>query len=759
MTDQTINEATGPRQVESDPRGSDAPTTIEKLRGLRWSIASNAANTVFVQFTFFGSVFVLFLDVLGLSKSQTGFVLSLLPFSGLIALAIAPTVARFGYKRTYITFMGARKIVSAFLLLTPWVLFEAGPRLTVVYVTSVVAIFALLRSVAMTAHYPWSQEYVPTSVRGKYAASNNIVTAVVGFLAVTAAGYALRRSEGLFAYMVLIGAGVVFGLVSVWLVSFVPGGAPESDAGQADQRGFAEAIRNRDFMRYMQGVGLITLATTALTSFLPLYMQDEVGLTSGNIVLLQNGTLLGGLVSSYLWGWAADRYGSKPVTLSGVYLGIVAPILYWIMPRHSDASLYVALGIAVVHGALGLSWGIGSARLLFGDIVPPARKSGYMAIYYAGSSVATGISQLAGGWLVDAAQGLEGHLIVLPVDSYTPLFVAAIVLPIVAIPLMRDIDVADTIDVGEFAGIFFRGNPFAAMTSIIRYHLAKGERATVQRTEQLAKARSPLTVDELLEALNDPRFHVRFEAIVSMAHMPPDPRLTQALIRMLNGTEVALSVVAAWALGRIGDEHAIAALRDSLDSEYRSIQAHSARALGALGDTEMSTVLAERLDRETDKGLLMAYAAALGSLRATEATEQLLKLLAETENEGARMELALTVARLIGAEHGFVQLLREVREDPGTALAQATQEVSRSLAGTAEIPNDLDGLLAAASQRFARDDIVGGATLLARVLGEMPLSGYTDPRPLILTTCMNQLSDADSPRLEYLLLALHTLRT
>ncbi|MEZ4556541.1 MAG: hypothetical protein R2854_08860 [Caldilineaceae bacterium] len=37
-------------------------TTVEKLRGLPWSMAGNAANVVFVKLTFFGSVFVLFLS-------------------------------------------------------------------------------------------------------------------------------------------------------------------------------------------------------------------------------------------------------------------------------------------------------------------------------------------------------------------------------------------------------------------------------------------------------------------------------------------------------------------------------------------------------------------------------------------------------------------------------------------------------------------------------------------------------------------------
>ena len=64
------------------------PTTVEKLHKLPWAIASNAALAIFVQLTFFGSVFVLFLNELGLSTSQIGFVLSLLPFAGLLALVV-----------------------------------------------------------------------------------------------------------------------------------------------------------------------------------------------------------------------------------------------------------------------------------------------------------------------------------------------------------------------------------------------------------------------------------------------------------------------------------------------------------------------------------------------------------------------------------------------------------------------------------------------------------------------------------------------
>src|SRR5262245_43405781 len=111
-----------------DDLASTEPTTVEKLRGLPWSIVSNCANTVFAQFTWFGSTFVLFLSYLQMDKTQIGFLLSLLPFAGLVALFISRWVAHFGFKRTYIVFFGLRKVITIGLLLTPLIASRLGSR-------------------------------------------------------------------------------------------------------------------------------------------------------------------------------------------------------------------------------------------------------------------------------------------------------------------------------------------------------------------------------------------------------------------------------------------------------------------------------------------------------------------------------------------------------------------------------------------------------------------------------------------------------
>ena len=738
-------------------------TTVEKIRRLPWSIGAWAANAVFVQLTFFGSVFILFLSELGLSKTEIGFLLSLLPFFGLIALFIAPAVARFGYKRTHLVFFTGRKIITAFLLFTPWVMSQFGPRFTLAYVIGIVAFFALCRSISMTAIYPWSQEYVPGSVRGKYSALNNIFSSLSGFLAVVGAGYVVGHSTGLGRFTVLIGVGVLFGMVSIWAFLFVPGGAPKdkTQAAKTSRRDLKATLKDKRFLRYMAGAGMITLAATPLTSFLPLFMQEQVGLSAGNVVLLQNGTLLGGLLTSYTWGWAADRYGSKPVMLSGVSLTALLPACWLLMPRQTGLSLYLALGIAFLQGVANMSWVIGADRMLFVSVVPTRKKDSYMPLYYAWMGVAGGLSQLAGGWILDASAGLDGQFLILKLDQYTPLLISSLVLPLLSGALLQSIRAESQVSLGEFAGMFLRGNPLLAMESLIGYRLAKDERATVSVTERLGQTQSPLTVEELLKALSDPRFYVRFEAIVSIARRGPDERLLDALIDVLGGHEPALSVIAAWALGRIGDERACPALHAGLESRYRSVQAHCARSLGSLEDETALPLLLERLSSETDCGLRIAYASALGKLGAQQSIGEILPLLRASQDVSTRMELGLALARLVGDEHYFVQLLRQADVETGTLLSQAVTALTKKLRQLypEQEDSELINLMEDCANALARQQLDRGIALLGCVIGLLPLAELEASRRAILLECAERIDELGTQRIEYVILTLHTMNS
>lgn len=743
--------------ITTEPFAQTEPTNVEKLRGLPWSIAGDTSVTIFSQLIFFGSIFILFLDKLGLNKTEIGSLLSLIPFAGTLALFIAPVAARFGYKRTFVTFFGIRKVVTSFLLFTPWVATTFGTAAASLFVAAITAGFALCKAIADTVAYPWVQEYIPDSVRGKYYATSNLFCTIASFLVVVVAGFVIERASGLTGFMILISAGVVAGFVAVWSYAHVPGGARRSTAAGVDIRKVLAVARDRNFQRYMLGVGLIIVGFTPLLSFLPLFMRQVVGLSESDVVRLPTGALVGGLLAGYLWGWASDRYGSKPVMMVGLVIRLFLPVLWFLLPHHAQWSLYFALGIAVLQGIGDVGWAIGSARLLFVNVVPSAQSMEYMALYYALAGVITGTSQILGGWALDAMMGLDIPIGAMHLDQYTVLMVSAFVLTAGSLSIFGRVRGDSGVSTGQFAGLFLQGNPLRAFESMIRYHRAQDERDVVFMTERMGQTQSHLTVDELLDALRDPRFNVRYEAIISIARMRSDPRLTDALIEVMRGKSPALSVIAAWALGRTGDARALPPLREGLNSTYRSIQSHCARALATLGDKASIPEFLTRLQHESDYGQQIAYASALGKLKANEATPALLALLQGADDQSTQMELALAVARTVGDEHYFIQLLRQTRSEAGTALAQALGNLRRKISKLSADDAQTLAMLDTGSDRLARQDLAGGAAQLQALIAALPLNKLSPAAVAVLAACATQLQQVGAARIEYLLLILHTL--
>jgi len=650
------------------------PTTAEKLRALPWGFGAQAANAVFVQLVFFGPAYVLFLDELNISRSEIGFLLSLVPFTGLVALFIAPQVARFGYKRTFIIFWGTRKIVTAFLLIVPFVAFNFGIQASIFLITLIMIGFSLCRSIAETGYYPWVREYVPDSVRGKYSATTSALSNLVGIVATALATFVIGLSTDINRFMILFAMGVVVGLIGVAMYTRIPGGAPvkvdeESGAGQVKYRDLFQTIKDSNLRYYLLGILLFTFGTGPLYSFLPLFMEQEVGLTDSAVLSLQIAVLVGGLISSQLLGWSADRYGSKPVMISGIVLTFLLPIGFILMPRMTEASLFIALALSFVRGIGMIGWQVGSSRLLFTQVVPEDQKSQYMAVYYAGIGLIGGVSQFIGGAVLDATSNVTGQFLFITLDSFTVLMVIGIILPMLSLFLFRWVRADSKIGVIEFAGLFTHGNPVFALGTMVRFYRAKDETQAVKLTEALGQTNSPLTNEEMMDALTDPRFYVRFEAVVSISRMDANPQLTQALIDMLQGTELSLSSISAWALGRIGDESAIPALREGLNSDHRSIRTHCARALGMMGDHQSIPMLHERLKAETEIGLQVAYASALANLGATPAIPTLLDMLNNISNDKARMDITLSLAKMVSDESHFVTLVRGLNNDPATTIS------------------------------------------------------------------------------------------
>jgi hypothetical protein len=178
-----------------------------------------------------------------------------------------------------------------------------------------------------------------------------------------------------------------------------------------------------------------------------------------------------------------------------------------------------------------------------------------------------------------------------------------------------------------------------------------------------------------------------------------------------------------------------------------------------MGDHNSAPIFLERLADESDKGLQMACASALGKLRFGPATGPILQLLKTTRNEGARLELALSLARLVGDESHFTYLVRGSRSDLATTTAQAVTALKKKIRKEPLDQPELPVVMDDGADALARGNMEQGVALVVRMIQLLPEDGFDEIGWTILQDCSASLTEYRSDRLEYLLLALHVMET
>ncbi|MBN1941727.1 MAG: MFS transporter [Phycisphaerae bacterium] len=733
-------------------------TDAQKMRHLPWLLAFQVLGAFACNLCIFGSVIALFFDALGMDKTQIGFLFALLPILGILAPFISSFTARLGYKRSSIFFLGFRMFFVAVFLLLPMVRGRFGPSGAFVLIACVMAVFGFFRVIGENGFIGWMQEAVPKRIRGKYT-SMEFLSAMAGvFGAFLLAGLVLEDNADLGRYLWLIAGGVVLGLLSTFLFLPVPGGAPvrRDPEHRVSLRSVVSTLRDANFRRLTFGVGLGIFGITSTMTFLPLFLTERAGFTAGGALLTQNAMLIGMIVFSYFWGWASDRYGSKPVLVTGMLLMSVLLLSWVALPHHHSLSGAIAAGLFFLIGMANVAYHIGVNRQLY-LIMPTDRKEHYIPAYYVIFNVSNGLAMLLGGLALDRCKTLTQRFNAVSFDPYLPLFVMSALCCIAAAWVFQRMHFRGDMETRRFAGLFVQGNPFTAMGLLMRHRWIGEEHERVSFVEKLGDVKSPLTAEELIEALHDPSFHVRYEAVNSIARTPSRPELVEAMIDVLHKGETELRASAIWALSRLGDRQALPALRETLRCEYPLLCSRAARALGVMGDAESIPALRIGLRDDQNPDLKVAYAAALGALHDRESVEEICTLLDEAQSEVYRAELSLALARLLGGGHRFSLLWRRVRKDTPAGVSAELLDLARPIARWVKKDPDVAAIIENASRVLAHEGLDAGGKALAELAAHLPLQN-TFVAQAILTHCAAQLRTGGPARPEYILLILHALQ-
>ncbi|MFA5292433.1 MAG: MFS transporter [Phycisphaerae bacterium] len=742
---------------------SSVPTNAERIRRLPWWFAAGMLDNVRISLIF-GPVLILFLDALKLDKAKIGVLLSLPLFFQILSVFVVPLVEKIGYKRSCLIFYSIRTGILSGLLLTPLIVRYFGPGGAFLWVGFIMLIFSISLAISLTAAGPWGQEILPTNIRSKVIALNTFLCGLVVISGTWFAGFWLERSSGLGGFMFLITIGIIFGFSSITSHLFFPGGGriKKESPGREHIENMLIAFKDKDFVRLLAGIGVFIFIVQGVASFVPLFMKDIVGINSGRVVFLTMWTTAGTLIAVYFWGWAADRFGGKPVFLTGIMFHIILPVLWYLVPRHhGNISYFAASAVSFAAGLMCVAYLIGIDRYLFLTAIPADKKASYHAVWFGLTGLCASMGPMAVGVALKWFSGLDnvgvifGHI---RVDSYIPVFAIHMILPAIGIYIIRNIKADSELTTTQFVGQLFESVPFGlfgSLSSIMRYRMSGEESERIATTRGLGRLDSPFNTDELIEALNDPSFDVRYEAIVAMAARKPHRKTVLALIDVLGGADIELSATAAWALGQIGDAEAIPALRKQLSAPYRILRARSARALGRLDDVESAPELLNLFAIETDPALKTAYASTLSILKYVPAMEQIFDLLADVESEVLRRELALAAARIIGSERTYIKLFRSAQSDWSTTVSSAILKLKKPIAKLKLDPS-LAEIIAVCADSFAAEKSGWGVELLWPILDAMPKDQIDQEFRKVFTECSKRLEQFGSQRWEYTLLAIHT---
>jgi MFS transporter, FSR family, fosmidomycin resistance protein len=231
-----------------------------------------------------------------------------------------------------------------------------------------------------------------------HVAGGNVGTVVAGFAAAFAiASFGWRGAVATLGLLAVV--------VAVAIVAFVREVRPEG--GQAHEHGpirelyrAALADRNLRWLYLTSVLGGGSRGLGVLNIFVPLYLDQVIGLDKATIGLMYGVLLAASVPGPLVAGWLSDRLGRTPVIV-GVYLAGAASIVLFVMAGRDSAWLWT--GIV----ALSLFSFVESPQLqaLLADITPRPLRDAAFSTYFA---IAFGIGSMW-GILYGAVLGAGGQ--------------------------------------------------------------------------------------------------------------------------------------------------------------------------------------------------------------------------------------------------------------------------------------------------------------------------------------------------------------
>ena len=664
---------------------------LEVLRGLRVSTGEGVWATAWATLT--GGVFQIgFALQLGATPLVLGLLAGLPAIVGLLQLPASLFGERLPQRRPFIA-------LSAILGRLLWVpiallMFVLPPHVALPVFLVLLTVSSALLTIVVPAWTSWMSDLVPAGSRGQYFARRSTLAGLVSMLLpLPAAAFldlAVKRNAFAprvgFAALFLLSAGAA--LASFWFLRHQPE-PPRTRAEGGEKPGLhtlAAPLADRNFRPFLWFAALMVCGQTLAGQFFTAWQLDKAALNLPYLVVQILGAVAAGagLLSTPIWGYLNDKYGSRPLLAIASGGVIVAPLL-WLLTTPGPRAFWVNIALIVlINLCSGVSWGgVGLAQfnLLLANSPGHARAT-YVAMFSAATGVLGGVSPVVGGFLMTVLH--DFHFAAGPVvfNNYKVLFALTALIRVGCLFLLTRVPSGNEEKSTRYVleQLKHARRPVTSFLTLRRLSRPNDEETRREAVHDLADLRTPLAVEELAHALDDVSLSVR-EGAARALGATGDVRAVPALVEKLTDPAAQIGELCAEALGQIGSREATSDLMASAQGPDAGVRVASLRALARLADPFALPVVIAALDPvhatrcEAACAALSAMAPHLSQTEAASALPRLGYLLSQEVDRGMRLAAARALARL--AEGGAT--LPNARFVWDTLSGRMAEEADRSV--------------------------------------------------------------------------------
>jgi MFS family permease len=239
--------------------------------------------------------------------------------------------------------------------------------------------------------------------RGRIVGMLNFIASLGRMIGINIAGFLYNNGEGFrqgtIFYIVitmLVVSATIMWITSKYekktdaktektIVKYLP---KENFVSNSDDRG--------TYKWFLTSLIIIVIGAACINQIFLIFLQDALNMSPPEIASILTAWTLGGMLTSLLCGWLADRIGRATVLIMGLTLAIITPLFYGVASN--------VLTMALIYGINGVSfWTIQTVGFAFvADIIPEDQRGRLFSRYNAVMALSWGpAGLLVGGPLAD----------------------------------------------------------------------------------------------------------------------------------------------------------------------------------------------------------------------------------------------------------------------------------------------------------------------------------------------------------------------